>query len=1558
MIGRKLIAEALALLILAVTGAFAADGNYARMESTAQQSSAPDEPTQDKAETGHQHRIRVAGNVAQANIEKQVTPVYPPIAKTAHVSGTVVLHCIIDKNGTVAELEYVSGPPLLMKAAMDAVRQWKYKPTMLNGEPVQVDTTVSVVFSLEGTSAAESAQQQLMNGSQGTESIKFRPPSIVDQPLPIYPPAAKEKHIEGIVVLRAGIGSDGSVEQLDFESGPPELMDAAMEAVKKWRYRPMELIGTPVQSQQRIAILFSLSKNNYKLMASSFETITAEVIASSRDVPLPKHPDAARTGKPSFPDTLEGIQKQTQETFEAWNAGDQRKFQELLDGFAVEDPLAWLTATFGADKSAALLPQYEISLEKFKQHMARIGGYWEKSTTSALHVDDSVTPNPPNAAGEPDGPPVPLQPLHIENYRFFVTTGQTDPGDWVFSFVYLNGAFRIVGGTHTFWNENWQRKIGEAQATRVFTRAQGFKPLTAADRAHEPFIYEQVRGKMRYENDGSGTREITARLRVQTPAGLSKAGQLVFDYNAANEKIEIREVKVTKPDGSVITAGPEAVQDLSAPVTREAPMYTDARQKHVTVPGVAVGDIIEYDVLTTYQPLLPGQFWQAWSFVDNAISLDEQVDLDVPRDRPLKIKSPAGIEPTIRDERDRRIYHWAGSTERTSDPAMEMNFKFDIDTLLEGARTPARRTILFSTFQSWSEVATWYSNLEHDRRSPSAEVRKQADQIVRGQTTDLEKAQALYAWVSRNIRYVSLSFGVGRYQPHAATEVLQNRYGDCKDKTTLLEAFFESEGLHGSPVLINSRGNIDPDVPTPQQFDHAITFISIAGQDHWLDPTEGIGPFGYLLPQLRGKNALIATSYANVGLRKTPQNLPYPALYQLNIEGSVSETKDIDMKFSLDTRGDLEVLLRAGFLQMSRGQLTTLLENMKKGANASSKTGDSNVTFSDLKGSDPSDTSIPFHVELRMQGRVKENKNVGATPSTSSREQSLEQFRTAIPFFLPPLTPSSDVQDKTKPQLLNLRGERELSLNVVVETHAANRTAFEKPIHIDISKDFAEFKVDFGVDGQTVRGKVSLHVLTSELPASEADDYAAFVKAVGDSLENMVPKPASADLPSSSGETAAAPRGVPPVVIPGGEFKRLYAQGIADAKQQDYANAVEKFTAALKLDSKDPGAWRELGRSQMYLQNYAEAESAFRKYLALAPDDRFAYSNMSWVLFTEKKFQEDADLLEKRVLSASNDGDANSRLGSAYLALHEPEKALPILQKAISITPNYEPSHYGLARAYLQLGQNDSAAAEFGRAIELSDTANTRNIAAYDLARANTHLEIAEAWSEQSIQSVGLELAQAKFPLQPSIMRRVTALAAYWDTLGWIKFQQGKFDVAEKYLRASAQLADDTTVLTHLGKAYEAQKRKPEAIQAYAESVAGVPATRTMNEDEEEAHSRLVALVGSQSAAEDRVKKSRADTSARRSVSIPNSANVEGFAQYAVIVGRGSKIVDIQELSSDDSLIKLRNTLQSQDVPQSFPDDTIEKLPRTGSLACPRADAPCTFVFSSAGSASRVVPTD
>ncbi len=97
----------------------------------------------------NQKRIKVGGNVAAAKLVHQVPPQYPPVARQARISGTVRLRVIISAEGTIEQVELVSGHPLLVQSAMDAVRQWRYQQTLLNGQPVQVETVIDVVFQLD-----------------------------------------------------------------------------------------------------------------------------------------------------------------------------------------------------------------------------------------------------------------------------------------------------------------------------------------------------------------------------------------------------------------------------------------------------------------------------------------------------------------------------------------------------------------------------------------------------------------------------------------------------------------------------------------------------------------------------------------------------------------------------------------------------------------------------------------------------------------------------------------------------------------------------------------------------------------------------------------------------------------------------------------------------------------------------------------------------------------------------------------------------------------------------------------------------------------------------------------------------------------------------------------------------------------------------------------------------------------------------------------------------------------------------------------------------------------
>src|SRR5439155_24575392 len=148
----------------------------------------------------------------------------------------------------------------------------------------------------------------------------------------------------------------------------------------------------------------------------------------------------------------------------------------------------------------------------------------------------------------------------------------------------------------------------------------------APDHSLEAFVVEKLRYAYRFENDGTGRREVTARIKVQSEAGVEQWGQLVVGYNSANERVEIPYVRVLKLDGSTVTAPADSVQDLSIPLERDAPVYTDYRQKHITVPGLRPGEELEYEYVTvTHTPLAPGLFWIEYDFSKSGSVLDTQI---------------------------------------------------------------------------------------------------------------------------------------------------------------------------------------------------------------------------------------------------------------------------------------------------------------------------------------------------------------------------------------------------------------------------------------------------------------------------------------------------------------------------------------------------------------------------------------------------------------------------------------------------------------------------------------------------------------------------------------------------------------------------------------------------------------------------------------------------------------------------------------------------------------------------------------------------------------------
>ena len=370
-------------------------------------------------------------------------------------------------------------------------------------------------------------------------------------------------------------------------------------------------------------------------------------------------------------------------------------------------------------------------------------------------------------------------------------------------------------------------------------------PEKKPDYSQEAFVDEQSITKIAFENDGTGTREAGSRVRIQSDAGVQRFGVLTFPYQSATESLEIDYVRVQKSDGTLVSTPADTAQDMPTEITRQAPFYSDLREKQVAVKGLSVGDVLEYHAhWRTTKPLAPGQFCYAYNFAHDSILLQEQLQISVPRDRAVKSKSPS-VKPVISEEGGRRIFTWTSS--QLEHKTSEEEKKDQEEQAYQAARgkLPAPE-VQISTFQSWDEVGTWYNSLQLERVKPSDEIRAKAAELVKTAADDNAKLHAIYNYVSTQFRYIGVAFGIGRYQPHSAAEVLSNQYGDCKDKHTLLASLLDAAGIKAYPALINTFRELDSDVPSPQQFDHVITAVPQGNSFVWLDTTAEVGPFGYL----------------------------------------------------------------------------------------------------------------------------------------------------------------------------------------------------------------------------------------------------------------------------------------------------------------------------------------------------------------------------------------------------------------------------------------------------------------------------------------------------------------------------------------------------------------------------------------------------------------------------------------------------------------------------------------------------------------------------------------
>jgi len=218
--------------------------------------------------------VVVSQNVVESSVVGGPAIVWPPVG-SGKTAGLLSMYVSVDRMGNVREAYPLNSDNAgLQDAARDQLLKWKLKPVMVNGIPVQAESALS--FKFETQIAGASKEQtgantvQKMVGEGGNSKASIAPPDrvrvsqgvtaglIISKVQPVYPAEARAARVEGTVILSAVIGKDGSIANLEVISGPAPLVDAAVDAVKQWKYRPYMLLGQPVKVDTQITVNFQL----------------------------------------------------------------------------------------------------------------------------------------------------------------------------------------------------------------------------------------------------------------------------------------------------------------------------------------------------------------------------------------------------------------------------------------------------------------------------------------------------------------------------------------------------------------------------------------------------------------------------------------------------------------------------------------------------------------------------------------------------------------------------------------------------------------------------------------------------------------------------------------------------------------------------------------------------------------------------------------------------------------------------------------------------------------------------------------------------------------------------------------------------------------------------------------------------------------------------------------------------------------------------------------------------------------------------------------------------
>jgi hypothetical protein len=354
-------------------------------------------------------------------------------------------------------------------------------------------------------------------------------------------------------------------------------------------------------------------------------------------------------------------------------------------------------------------------------------------------------------------------------------------------------------------------------------------------------------------------------IQILTPRG-KEYGDFDVSYSPPAEELEFLECEVLKSDGQVARVDPDAIGEV-----RQQPLgdYEGPRRKRFSLPGVVPGSIVHVHYRSQWKTFPLPQVSMELPVGGELPALKSTLQVSVPKESPFHFafEEIVAQDPSVEQTGYGTTYIW----QFTNMPARRRE-------VLENPRHHPR--LVFSTFSDWKAFAGWFDRISRLTDEVTPEISGKALELTRDAKSEHEKVLALYNYVT-GLRYVAVPLGINSFRPHAAANVLQNQFGDCKDKANLFNALLHSLKIDAQLVLVPRFSQAHETVPG-LAFNHAISRVTLGGQTIWADTTEDICRFGFLPPGDAGRNVLVVGPDAS-GLMQLP--LPEPKQNRFSIRG-------------------------------------------------------------------------------------------------------------------------------------------------------------------------------------------------------------------------------------------------------------------------------------------------------------------------------------------------------------------------------------------------------------------------------------------------------------------------------------------------------------------------------------------------------------------------------------------------------------------------------------------------------------------------------------------------